>query len=51
MAEEKDLAAKPLSFLWAWGFPLLVLFSLNFATGVLPLSVAIEIMIGVFVWI
>ncbi len=51
MAEGKDLAVKPLSFLWAWGFPLFVLFSLNFAPGVQPLSVTIEIMIGVFVWI
>jgi len=51
MAEEKDFAVKPLSFIWAWGFPLLVLFSLNFAPGVLPFSVIIVIMSSVFVWI
>jgi hypothetical protein len=50
MAEDKDLVAKPLSFMRAWGFPLLVLFSLNFATGVLPYSVIVVIMSGVFVW-
>jgi hypothetical protein len=50
MAEDKDIAAKPLSFMWAWGLPLLVLFSLNFAPGVLPLSVILVIMSGVFVW-
>jgi hypothetical protein len=50
MAEGKDLAAKPLSFMWAWGFPLLVLFSLNFALGVLPFSAIVIIMSGVFVW-
>jgi hypothetical protein len=50
MAEDKDLVAKPVSFMWAWGFPLLVLFSLNFATGVLPYSVIVVIMSGVFVW-
>jgi hypothetical protein len=50
MAEDKDLVAKPVSFMWAWGFPLLVLFSLNFATSVLPYSVIVVIMSGVFVW-
>jgi hypothetical protein len=50
MAEDKDIAAKPLSFMWAWGLPLLILFSLNFAPSVLPFSVIVIIMSGVFVW-
>ncbi len=49
MAVGEDLVSKRLSFMWAWGVPLLVLFSLNFARGVLPLSVIIVIMSGVFV--
>jgi len=51
MAEGKDLAVKPLSFMWAWGVPFLVLFSLNFVSGLPPVSVIIVIMSGVFVWI
>ncbi|NOX82400.1 MAG: hypothetical protein GXP06_05335 [Alphaproteobacteria bacterium] len=51
MAEGKDLAAKPLSFMRAWGFPLLILFSLNFALGAQPLSVIKVVINGVVVWI
>ena len=46
----KDLAAKPLSFFWAWGLPVAVLFSTNFMEGFAPFSVIIVIISAVFFW-
>ena len=45
-----DLVAKPISFLLAWGIPLLILFSMNFAQGIIPIEAIILIMAGALAW-
>ncbi len=53
MPKEKthnDLVAKPTSFLLAWGIPLLILFSMNFAQGIIPIEAIILIMVGLLAW-
>ncbi len=46
----KDLAARPLPFFISWGMPLLILFSMNFAEGIIPFAAIILIMSGSFIW-
>jgi len=49
-SENQDLVSAPLPFMLAWGLPLLLLTSMNFAHGVLPYAAIVLIMVGAFVW-
>jgi len=45
-----DHAAKPLSFFWSWGLPIIILISTNFMSGFVPLAAIITIMSGALIW-
>lgn len=49
-SENHDLVSAPLPFMLAWGLPLLILTSMNFAHGVLPFGAIVLIMAGAFGW-
>ncbi len=47
---QSDLAGKPVSFILAWAIPGLILFSMNFAQGVIPFEGIVMIMAGTLLW-
>lgn len=46
----RDIANKPLPFVVAWGLPLAVIVSMNFAQAYLPFTVIVLIMAGALGW-
>ncbi len=48
--QQHDLAGKPVSFILAWAIPGLILFSMNFARGVIPFGAIVVIMAGALLW-
>lgn len=48
--ENHDLVSAPLPFMLAWGIPILILTSMNFAHGFIPFKLIVLIMAGTFLW-
>ena len=46
----RDLSQRPFSFWIGWGFPLVMLFSMNFARGMIPFEGIVFIMAGTLAW-
>ena len=46
----KDLSRKPISFMFGWGIPIIVLLSMNFARGIIPFDGIVAILAGTLAW-
>lgn len=47
---DNDHAARPLSFFWSWGLPILILLSTNFVANIVPFPVILAMMSGSLFW-
>lgn len=47
---DQDFARKPLPFLYLWGIPVVVLFSVNIAQSYWPATIVLWMMIGSYAW-
>ena len=46
----KDIAARPLPFFWAWGLPMFILVATNFMAGIVPLGIIVLIIVAALTW-
>ncbi len=49
-SSDKDLARKPLPFLYLWGLPIVILLSVNFVQNWWPVTIVFWMMIGAYAW-
>ena len=50
VAKQRDLSQRPMSFMLGWGLPILIVFSMNFASGIIPGAAIIVILAAAFAW-